>query len=239
MVLLQAGGAGRRGIVLALHHAVGNVGRGRLELGVVDITGLRVHAPAGDAFQDKAVWHLDQHHGVQGHVSLCQINGQRLGLRPGARKAIENEPLGAIRSRRAFDDHRNDQFVGHQLAGLHEAVGLLAQIRAGGHRGAQHVATRNVRNLESFHQVFGLGSLARPWRTDQDQTHVGCSLSVGCLQLIKGLLRGSGRFFSPDAPHYTTAACRIARPAECNACRMPFPSSRPLRAEWCGPGIRS
>ena len=59
--------------------------------------------------------------------------------------------------------------VGDQLAGVHVALRLLAELGLPATRGAQHVAGRDVRQAEVLGQERGLGALAGAGRAEQDE----------------------------------------------------------------------
>ena len=75
------------------------------------------------------------------------------------------------RARRCAGDDRVDDLVGNQLAGIHHRLGALADFRARLHRGAQHVARRELGYAVFFYQSLCLRPLARPRRPKQYQPH--------------------------------------------------------------------
>ena len=70
----------------------------------------------------------------------------RLGLRDGAREAVEQEAVGAIGLRDALLDQADDDVVADQAASVHHLLGGQAERRAGLDRGAQHVAGGDLRD---------------------------------------------------------------------------------------------
>ena len=74
----------------------------------------------------------------------------------GAREAVEQCALVA----EAGCDHGNDNFIGDELAVLHDGFGLFAEVAAGGDFGAQHVASREVGQSVFFNEEGGLGAFA-------------------------------------------------------------------------------
>ena len=48
-----------------------------------------------------------------------------LGLRLGARKAVEQEAVAGVALVEAFLDHRDGHFVGYQVTGVHVALGFV------------------------------------------------------------------------------------------------------------------
>ena len=64
-----------------------------------------------------------------------------------------------------------DDLVGDQPAGVHDRLGALADLGPGLHRGAQHVAGRELGYAVFFYQSLCLRPLARPRRPKQNQPH--------------------------------------------------------------------
>ena len=58
---------------------------------------------------------------------LLELLGQRVGLRHGAREAVEQEAVVALLVD-LVEDHRDHQVVGHELAVVHVLLGLLAEL---------------------------------------------------------------------------------------------------------------
>ena len=85
---------------------------------------------------------------------------ERLGLDDGAREAVEQEAVARVVLLEALDDDPDDHVVGHELAGVHEALGLGAQRAAVLDGQAQDVAGRDVREAELVADALGLRALA-------------------------------------------------------------------------------
>ena len=86
---------------------------------------------------------------------------QRFGLGNGARESVEHEAGRAVRAAKSLSDHGDDEVVGHELARIHDALGLAAERGAFAHGGPQHVAARDLRNTEMARKESGLGPFAR------------------------------------------------------------------------------
>ncbi len=71
----------------------------------------------------------------------------------------------------AILDQADDDLVGDQLAASHDALDLLAERRARGDGGAQHVAGGELHHPPGLHQTLGLSALARRGRAEKDQVH--------------------------------------------------------------------
>ena len=94
---------------------------------------------------------------------------QRLGLRYGARKPVQDEAVLGVRLTEPLRDHGNDQLVRDELALIHVFLGLLAELGAVLDVGSQHVSGGDERKPEVDTQPVGLRSLPRSWWTKQDQ----------------------------------------------------------------------
>ena len=83
----------------------------------------------------------------------------RLGHRP--RKTVEHKSVAAIRPLDAFRDHLQHQRVRHQLAPLHDRLGLQAERRTFADMLPQHVPGRKMRYAVRLGQLFRLGTFSR------------------------------------------------------------------------------
>ena len=107
---------------------------GGSKIDVVDVPGvLHAHTPAREALHELLVGHVDQQRG-----------GERGGRGPRAPRRARRPARACAESRRAgtvagvvrpdpLGDHADDQIVGHQLAGVHVALGRQAELGAVGH----------------------------------------------------------------------------------------------------------
>ena len=102
---------------------------GRVELDVVDVAGLDAHAPAGDAAHELLVGHVDQQHRGDAAAEPVERLAERVGLRARAREAVEDEAVARVVGADAVDDQVDHELVGHELAGVHEALRLQARAR--------------------------------------------------------------------------------------------------------------
>ena len=97
---------------------------------------------------------------------------ERLGLRHGAREAVEDEAVAGIRLVDAIGDDRNDDVVRDEIAPVHDVLGLESDRRSGPDRGAQHVAGGELHNPVFGDQALRLGALPGPRRAEQYQSHL-------------------------------------------------------------------
>ena len=124
-----------------------------------------------DPLQQRALVDAKLDDGIELDVLLLEQLIERFGLRHGARKAVEDE---SVRRVRLIEPVRNDpdhDLVRHQAAGGHDVLGLDADRRLRRHRGAQHFPGRELNDVVAVNQPLGLGSLARPWRPEKNQSH--------------------------------------------------------------------
>ncbi len=126
-----------------------------------------MHAPAAHAHDDLLVRHVDLQHVVDRHAGLLH----RLGLRDGAREAVEQVARLAVGLPQALLHHLDDQLVRYQVPGVHHLLRLFAERAAGLDLGAQHVAGRNLRDAEPLADELGLRALARARRPEEYQPH--------------------------------------------------------------------
>ena len=96
---------------------------------------------------------------------------ERLRLRHRAREAVEHEAALDVGLIDAIGDDRHHHLIGNQLPGIHDAFGAQADRRAGGDRGAQHVAGGKLDDAVFLDQALRLRALPRSRRAEQDQSH--------------------------------------------------------------------
>src|SRR3954469_22413578 len=129
------------------------------------------HATTGEP-ADQLVLVDDQfEHAVEGLAEVGQRAAQLLGLRDGARETVEQETGLGVGLSQAVAHHGDGDLVGHQVAGVHVDLGLLAQLGLTADVGAEDVAGRDGRNAEPARDDLGLGPLAGPRRAQQHHAH--------------------------------------------------------------------
>ena len=94
---------------------------------VIHAAAAGMHAPPGDALDDVLVGHRDLEHVVDRDVRVLH----RVGLRHGAREAVEQVALRAVGLRQPVLDEADDDVVGNQCAGVHDLLRGEAERRAG------------------------------------------------------------------------------------------------------------
>src|SRR3984957_1826483 len=95
-----------------------------------------------------------------------------LGLRPGARIAVQNKSIPCVRLFQTFFDQSVDYFVADQSPRMH----------GGGYSGtqgftlpnvlAQHVARRYMRHLQAILKQIGLRAFSRTWGPEQNRSRL-------------------------------------------------------------------
>ena len=148
------------GVVASLRAPLRDVGRGRVELEVVNLPRLRVHPASDDALDEDVVRDVEEDDGV-GDDTLLR-DGVRLGRGP--RVAVE-EPAGGfglVRVER-LDDHPDDHLVGHEIASVHELLGAHAEVGARRDRCAEEIARGDVLQAVLIDDELALGALAGGW----------------------------------------------------------------------------
>ncbi len=101
---------------------------GRVELDVVEVP-VGALAAAREALDHGLVGRVDQQRRGQPPAALVELLGERVGLRHGAREAVEQEAVVAVLVD-LLEDHRDHQIVGHQAAVVHVLLGLRAEVGA-------------------------------------------------------------------------------------------------------------
>src|SRR5690606_31247194 len=134
-----------------------------------------------DALDQHLVRHRDLDHEVQGQALALEQRIKRLGLRDGAREAVEDEALAAIRLLDALGDHLDHQGVGHQLPLVHDLPGLAPELAARGDGSAQHVTGRELLQAVLLLEDLRLGTLSGARWPQQDDVHPLLPLSFAFL----------------------------------------------------------
>ena len=142
-----------------------------LELVVVAGPAAGAGIASDDAADELVLVDLELDHPVE----LAAVRGEHfvelLRLRGSARIAIEDGAGFRPHRGQLGVDQRGDDLVGDQLARFHDRLGLDADRRAGGDRGAQHVAGRKLAHAALLDQPRRLGPLACPRGAEKDQVH--------------------------------------------------------------------
>ena len=69
----------------------------------------------------------------------------------------------------AISNDGDDDLVGDEATGIHDRLALLADVGALAHSGTEHVAGGELRDLQLFDNLRGLGALASAGGAEEDQ----------------------------------------------------------------------
>src|SRR3972149_71472 len=103
-------------------------------------------------------------------TAWARLRGKPSSTKPAAAAA---RPIRSARPPDPLSDHADDNLVGHEGARVHILLRGAAQLAAGRHRLAQHVAGREVEPAAALGEDPRLRALARARRAQQDQEQEG------------------------------------------------------------------
>ena len=134
---------------------------------VVAGTALFADAAAAHALHDHIVLDLQLQHLVD--ADAHSLNG--LGLGNGAGHAVQDEAVGAVGLCQTLLQDADDDLIGHQCAGVHEALCLQAHLGAILHGSTQDVAGADGGDVQLCADDLGLRALTGTRCAQQDQIH--------------------------------------------------------------------
>ena len=132
---------------------------------------LTAQPAAGEPAHELGLADVEVDHPVELLTELLQQAIQGLGLGNRPREAVEDEPARGVGLAQALGDEADHHVVGDQRAGVHDALGLATQRRAGRDRLAQHLAGGDLRHMPLAGQLTRLRPLAGAGRAEEDQPH--------------------------------------------------------------------
>jgi hypothetical protein len=136
---------------------------------VVDLAAAGAEPAAGEAADDLIVGGGDVEGEGDGNAAARERVVEGPGLLDRARKAIEEDTLLGIGPLDAFEQHRDRDFVRHQLAQIHELLGALAQLGALLDGLAEQIAGGDVREPEPVGDELRLRAFAGARRAKQHE----------------------------------------------------------------------
>ena len=147
-------------IILALHElAAAHIAHAlRFRGNVHDVVAgaaVLAHTPAAHPSNDLLVRDLDGHHCIEADTGL--LHGLRLG--DGAGHPVQNIAVGTVGLLQTLLDDADDDFIGHQAAGVHVLLGTKARGRTVFDGGAEDVAGGNGGHVELFLENIRLSAL--------------------------------------------------------------------------------
>ena len=173
-LLLQAGLDDGGPVVVALDQPgpadVADAGHarrvGRLVVGVAG--GLAEPAP-GEAQEQLVGGDVDVEGGLDGGPPLGQGAVERLGLGTGAGEAVQDHAAGGIGSGQPLQEHAHGHLVGDQRSALHVRLGGDPEGGPFADGGPEEITRGHPGKAQVASQDVGLGALARPGCTKQDE----------------------------------------------------------------------
>ena len=130
------------------------------------------YAAPGQALEQQVL--VDQKHEDLRHrpVEPVQRLVERFSLGDGAGEAVHQEALGRVGLLQAVLDDADHHAVGHQLARVHELLGLQAHLGLVLDGRAQDVARRDMGDAVLGHDAAGLGALAGAGGPQKDEVEL-------------------------------------------------------------------
>ena len=128
-------------------------------------------APRGEPLDDDVGLHGDEKRRVERAVHGCELGVERHGLGGVAGEAVEDEALLGIIVLEALLDEIDDELVRDELAGVHEGLRLLAELRLSLHSRAEEVAGGDVREAILLDELLRLSALACAGSAEQNDVH--------------------------------------------------------------------
>src|SRR5450755_2647147 len=101
----------------------------------------------------------------------CEFLVERFRLCHSSRETVEYKAVCRVRMIDAIDDDRNHDVVGHEFSAVHDVFGADSRGRARGHRFAEHVSGRQLRDAKTRGDLRRLSTLSRAWRSQDNQSH--------------------------------------------------------------------
>ncbi len=127
--------------------------------------------PAAQPSDGVVVRDVEEEDRVEAPADPVEHRVERLGLREGAREAVEDEPVLGVLGLEPFPDQLEHQVVGDELAAREDRLHSAAERRPRRDRRAKHVAGRDVRNLPLLRDPRRLRALAGPLRAQDQDVH--------------------------------------------------------------------
>src|SRR5664279_5485330 len=125
---------------------------------------------------------VELQHDVERIADVGQHAVELVPLGDIARKPVEQKALYCIFFGEAGAHHGVGDVVRHQIAGVHELLGLPAKLRVAGHVSSKDIAGRDFRDVEVDGDEFRLGALTRSWRPHEDESHYSRTFSRALAQ---------------------------------------------------------
>ena len=134
-------------------------------------TTLLTGKPSREPVNQGVLVDVELDHVVEPAIVLCQHLIKRLRLRQRSGETVENKAVTAIWLPDAVGDHVDDDIVGDELAGIHDALDAQPELAPRKGRGPQHVSGGELSNPVVLLYPLRLSPLPRAWRPEQDDVH--------------------------------------------------------------------
>ncbi len=117
--------------------------------------------PTQDSLHQHGFGYLEVEHAIQLGFHANQNLSQLVGLRQGARVAVQDEPTPGVLLGQAIPDDLAHGGIVHQISGAHDLLDLFSERCSRGDGLPQHLPGGDGRNVQLLGEQCCLGSLAR------------------------------------------------------------------------------
>ena len=114
---------------------------------------------------------IEQQYRIDLAADIRQHGGDTISLRRGAYHPVQNRSLGCRRRRQRFLHDPHDHVIGDQIAAIHGSLRFETERSAVTYRGAEYIASGDLRNVKASGKPLALSPLARTRRSKQDNDH--------------------------------------------------------------------
>ena len=146
--------------------------------GIIDVVYLsagQAGSPPDQSLQQGIDVDGQQQGQIQRATHAAQELIERFGLRKAAGKPVQNEPVTRVGTQDPFLYDRQHDIVANQMPGIHGHFRLASQRGTGSHGLTQKITRSDLRDVVALGEESRLGTLARPGRTEQYDSHVANS----------------------------------------------------------------
>ena len=119
---------------------------------------------ANCSLNEVSCWYIYVQRTLQLNANFLKDFGQSISLIYCTRETIQNETSLAIVLSKTLTNDTYSNFIWYQISGIHTCLCLLTQFGSFLNSSTEHVASRNMWNLELFNYVSRLSAFASTWR---------------------------------------------------------------------------
>ena len=176
MIASHALDEGLASVILTVHQRLTSdvvlaLNLGRVERQVIRATGSLMDATSLDSLSEHVLVHVELENAVDIHVLALEHRVELLGLSHSSGEAVEKDASLALGLAQVVLDKTNDEVVGDELAALHDAISLFAELGASSYCVTEHVASCEMADAEVVSDLGALGSLTGAGGSDHDHIH--------------------------------------------------------------------